>query len=428
MDSSLETKPLIKSWPVRYELVGLCALAWFLSYADRVNMSVASIVMQTEFGWTEFSKGIVMAVFFIGYIISPPAGGWLADKFGGKYTLGIAVLTWSFLTLLTPLAASISTPVLIGTRVALGLAEGMAVPATYALLTRWAPATERARMLAIIVMGSTLGAPCAMMLSGWLVEFVSWQSAFYVFGCMGFVWSFIWLWRAHDDPDTHPRISTEEKQLLAQNAQSPQDHKIIPWRKIISHPAVWALLVCKFCVLWTIYIFLAWLPSYFSAVQGVSISTSGMLSAMPWIAMAVMVWIAGWLADSMIARGSDVTFVRKLMQTIGMLGALAFLLMIGRAESSLMAALATSGALGMLAFCYAGADTAQMEVAPRYTGSVTGLVAVIGNIPGVIAIAFTGWLVDTTGSYDIGFTLAAAMCAISLVVWLTLGTAKKVID
>ena len=186
--------------------------------------------------------------------------------------------------------------------------------------------------------------------------------------------------------------------------------------------------VCKFCVLWTIYIFLAWLPSYFSAVQGVSISTSGMLSAMPWIAMAVMVWIAGWLADSMIARGSDVTFVRKLMQTIGMLGALAFLLMIGRAESSLMAALATSGALGMLAFCYAGADTAQMEVAPRYTGSVTGLVAVIGNIPGVIAIAFTGWLVDTTGSYDIGFTLAAAMCAISLVVWLTLGTAKKVID
>ena len=106
MDSSLETKPLIKSWPVRYELVGLCALAWFLSYADRVNMSVASIVMQTEFGWTEFSKGIVMAVFFIGYIISPPAGGWLADKFGGKYTLGIAVLTWSFLTLLTPLAVA----------------------------------------------------------------------------------------------------------------------------------------------------------------------------------------------------------------------------------------------------------------------------------------------------------------------------------
>jgi hypothetical protein len=33
------------------------AVAWFLSYADRVNMSVASIPMQAEFGWNETTKG-----------------------------------------------------------------------------------------------------------------------------------------------------------------------------------------------------------------------------------------------------------------------------------------------------------------------------------------------------------------------------------
>lgn len=51
------------------------AMAWFLSYADRVNMSVASIPMQAEFGWDETTKGVVMGSVFLGYIGSQLLGG-----------------------------------------------------------------------------------------------------------------------------------------------------------------------------------------------------------------------------------------------------------------------------------------------------------------------------------------------------------------
>ena len=70
------------------------AMAWFLSYADRVNMSVASIPMQAEFGWDETTKGLVMGSVFLGYIELPTAGGlaggscWRGARDGcGRYWL-----------------------------------------------------------------------------------------------------------------------------------------------------------------------------------------------------------------------------------------------------------------------------------------------------------------------------------------------------
>lgn len=53
-------------------------------------------------------------------------GGWLAQKLGGKAVLGFGVLWWSAFTILTPLSAFASFPVLIATRIAMGLGEGVA--------------------------------------------------------------------------------------------------------------------------------------------------------------------------------------------------------------------------------------------------------------------------------------------------------------
>ena len=100
------------------------AMAWFLSYADRVNMSVASIPMQAELGWDETTKGLVMGSVFLGYISSQLLGGWLVDRVGAARVMGLAVLAFSVLTLLTPAAAGISFGALIAARVALGGAAG----------------------------------------------------------------------------------------------------------------------------------------------------------------------------------------------------------------------------------------------------------------------------------------------------------------
>ena len=67
-------------------------------------------------------------------------------------------------------------------------------------------------------------------------------------------------------------------------------------------------------------------------------------------------------------------------------------------------------------------------MAPRYRAYVTGFAATIGNIPGLVAVPVTGWIVERTGSYAGGFYAGAVVGVAGLVTWLMFGTGKKVID
>ena len=66
--------------------------------------------------------------FLWGYLLSPIAGGALADRYGGKVVMACGVALWSLATLATPWAARQSLPVLLAVRVLMGLAEGVAMP------------------------------------------------------------------------------------------------------------------------------------------------------------------------------------------------------------------------------------------------------------------------------------------------------------
>jgi len=89
----------------RHVVVAFTAAAMFLAYTDRVNLAVAAVAMREQLHWSQSVKGLVLAGFFIGYFLFQIASGSLAQRFGGKRVLGLAVLWWSLFTLLTPPAA-----------------------------------------------------------------------------------------------------------------------------------------------------------------------------------------------------------------------------------------------------------------------------------------------------------------------------------
>ena len=132
----------MKGLTLRRSMMVTLAVAWFLSYADRVNMSVASIPMQEKFGWDETTKGIVMGSVFLGYLCSQLLGGWIVDRVSAVKMIGYSAILFSLTTLATPYAAQVSFSVLIAARVLLGVAEGFMVPATYAFIGRWSPDNE----------------------------------------------------------------------------------------------------------------------------------------------------------------------------------------------------------------------------------------------------------------------------------------------
>ena len=88
--------------PQRFKVILLTVLAVFICYIDRVVISLAIIPMGSEMGWSDTERGIVLGMFYFGYIFTQIPGGLLSDRYGAKLVLGIGLIVWSIFTLITP--------------------------------------------------------------------------------------------------------------------------------------------------------------------------------------------------------------------------------------------------------------------------------------------------------------------------------------
>ena len=379
MSTTLEVSGAVaqqRRWPAWYTVVLLCGAAVLISYIDRTNISVAAIQMQAQFGWTETTKGWVLSSFFVGYLLFMAASGAIANRYGGKFVLGAAVLWWSLFTALTPVAAMVSLPALIAARIALGLGEAAVFPASINMLGRWVPAASRSRAVALFTSALSVGTMISLPLTGWLVREHGWAMPFYAFGAVGLVWAWFWF--------------TSVRSGRSAAVEPPAAGQAIPWRRLLRSSAVWAVIINHFCSNWALYVLLAWLPSYFKTTFNVSLTNAGLLSAAPWAVYFVGGNAGGWIADTMIARGHSVTFVRKLMQVGSLVASGTFLLLLQAAHSPAPAMLLMCGAAGTLAFCLSGFAANSFDIAPRYADVIWGLSNTAGTLPGIIGVCGHG--------------------------------------
>jgi ACS family sodium-dependent inorganic phosphate cotransporter len=381
-----------------------------IAYTDRVNISVAAVAMKEHFGWTQSEKGLVLSSFFVGYMLCMFIAGMIATRFGGKTVASYSVLIWSLFTLITPLAAVTSLPILVAARIGMGAGEAGLFPATYELFGRWIPPVERARAASRFVSGIPLGTVVGLIASGWLVARYGWPMPFYVFGLAGLAWLIIWIWQVGNDPLSDPLVGAAEHALLQSvHAGGDVATEPVPWRRLLLSRPVLAIVVGQLAGAWTLYVLLLWLPSYFRDVHGVSVANAGLLSAGPWLVMALTMNIGGSVSDRMIQRGVSATTVRKIMQCGGLVVSGLFLLAVRDADTPGVALLLMMGAVASLGFIWCGFAAGILDVAPRHGSLLVGFSNTFGQIPGIVGVAVTGWLVDITGTYAAAFVLAAAI-------------------
>lgn len=419
--------------PKRVILVTMCFTAMLICYLDRVSISTGIVPMAEQFGWSNTTKGWVLSSFFLGYLFAQIPGSWVTNRFGGRIVLGVSMVWWSLITLLTPLAATSSFTLLIIARVAMGLGEAAVTPCLYNLAARWLQPHERARSLTIMIGGIPMGTLAALVFSGWLLERSPWPVMFYIFGAIGIVFAFFWFRMIHGSPADHPSITAEEISLLSGPAAitsgtAGSSWSEVPWRRILRTPAVWALIANHFCSNWSLYVLLSWLPSYFKTFAGLGIGSIGLFSAAPWLILFIVANIAGLLADRLVKVGWSITRVRKTMQTIGLFGSAIGLVTASFVVTPAAAVLVLCAALGVLGFTWAGFGPNHLDVAPRYADVLSGLTNTAGTMPGVIGVIVTGWIVDRTGGFSSAFQLAAVVNVIGAVIWLKWSTGERVID
>ena len=398
---------VITHWPRRYVIVAFTFLGCIIAYTDRVNISVAAIAMKDHFGWSQTQKGLVLAAFFVGYLLFMFVAGLLANRLGGKRVLGYSVLAWSIFTLLTPPAATLSIAVLVAGRIGMGVGEAGMFPATYELFGRWVPPTERARAVAFMTSGVPVGTLIGLTGSGWLVQRYGWAMPFYVFGSVGLLWLILWFRQVENDPAADPRLGTEERELLQAALPTTDRVERMPLRRLLLRAPVAGIVLGHVAFNWSQYVLLSWLPSYFREVHGLSIAHSGLFSAAPWLSMFAVYNLAGLVADRMTQRGIGLTTTRKRMVCAGLIVSAGFLLALQQVHSPAAALMLLCGSTGALAWAAAGYMPSYLDVAPRDGAVVFGFGNTFAQIPGIVGVAVTGWLVDVTGTYSAAFVLTA---------------------
>ena len=401
--SSASNDPALRR---RKTMFGLLLTALLLCYIDRTIISLAVIQMQQEFGWSDTQKGLVLSVFYGGYLIMQLAGGLFSNKFGGRNVFLLAVLAWSICTVLTPAAAYASFALLIMARVFLGLGEGPAYPASYNLIHGWIPVEERSRAVALISAAAAVGTVFALLVTGKLMEAFGWPLVFYLFGSAGMVWAAFWLFFV-------PRDAPLD---LERNAKSTGKRRI-PWKVILFHPSVAILYVVALGGQAASFFIASWLPSYLVDAFMVSTTTAGLYAILPWLALAVITYFAGLYADRRIQAGEPSLPIRRRMLRVGFGLMIIGFLSLTAAPNVQLAIVCVLLVFAGLGIVLPGFSTVPAELLPHHGDIVFGFVSSFATVMAMIYVSGTGILLDMTGSYDLMFVLVAATCLMSALVF-----------
>jgi len=421
--------------PERFKLVFMSFLAIFICYIDRVNISVAIIPMQQQFGWSEAQVGIVFSSFYFGYMFTMILGGYLADKYGGKYVLGFGVLAWSLFTFLTPIFAYQGFFAIFLIRVLLGLGEGVAFPSIHSLYARWIPFTERTRVIAITNSGISVGTVFGFALTTIIITMYSWELVFYLFGLLGIIWSFFWFKGFSSMPSENKKISDYELSKILNEAPSSENAKKVPFKNLISNLPFLAITVATFCNNWVLFTFISYMPKYVNSdisIGGLGISLESdtflILIILPAVIGVISLLIGGFIVDTLIKQGLKVIVARKLFNSIGFFGAGVLIYLIPyqtSVEITLILLCLINFCIGMAA---GGFGVNHADIGPNYTGNLFGIAGSIGMIAAVFSPLAAGFILENTNSWFLIFNISTIVLFFGGLFYLFFSSANKQFD
>ncbi|MEO7168291.1 MAG: MFS transporter [Chthoniobacterales bacterium] len=122
--------------------------------------------------------GLLGTAFFVTYMLSAPALGWLSDRFSRWLIVGSAIILWSLASGASGLAATFG--LLLFTRILVGIGEGGYGPAAPTILADLFPLAVRGRVLSVFCAAIPVGGALGYVLGGLVNAHLGWRWAFYL--------------------------------------------------------------------------------------------------------------------------------------------------------------------------------------------------------------------------------------------------------
>ena len=441
------TNVVLRVLPVRYIVVVMAFFGFIINYMLRNNLNLAIVAMVNHtavgstdssggedgpFIWDENIVGLILGSFYYGYICTQIIGGRAAELSNVKYIYGLSLLLAGLLTFLIPAVSYWDYRALVTLRIALGFVMGVGFPSGYALLRAWAPPNERSIVISLAISACNIGTAITMPLASAIINGISWEAVFYIQGSFALVWFAFWVLLVYDNPQKHRFITAEERDFIvdAIGKEGTTKRLPLPWKDVLTSPPVWSLITANFCNNWGWYTLLNDLPQYFNNMLKKDISSNAVFTSLPFLLTFIFSIIYSAFSDYLRKKNlMSITNIRRLAQFISQtlvavtLVCIAFL---GEYEVAVETLLFIG--IGLIGAGYSGWQSAAMDIAPNYSGTLYGISNTFGSIPGFLAPLVVGALTEDNETFERWrwcFLIPAACMVFDTIIFFVFGSSEE---
>ncbi len=392
-------------------------ITYSLAYLDRANFGFgAAAGMAATLAISPARASLLSGFFFLGYFAFQLPGAILAHKYSVRNMVFTSLVIWGTCAALTGVVRQFWLLAII--RLILGIAESLIFPVMLHLLTRWFTRAERSRANALLILGNPVTVLWMSAITGYLIQQFGWQRTFIIEGIPSILWAFVWFFFVRDKPAEARWLSPEaadelERQLTHEQLSFTEAPNV---RQALLRPDILLLAVQYFCWSLGIYGFVLWLPAIVKRGAAVSMTRTGLLAAIPYLAAILLMLIVAYISDKTRCPRS------WLVAPFLFIGGVALLCSYYFASTSFTAAFLCLVVAGACMYAPYGPYFAIVpERVPRnVTAEVMALINSCGALGGFFGSYLVGFLQAVTGNDRAGYLLMSCSVLLSAVLMLFL--------
>jgi MFS family permease len=377
-------------------LIALATAANVLGYMDRVCISIAAPRIQTEFGFSPWSMGIILGAFSLTYALFQAPWGAIADRLGARRIVAGAILAWSAFTGLTAISSNFLWMLVV--RLLFGVSEAAISPSVASAFGRFVAPAQRSTAFGIFLAGGRMGGAIGPFLTAFVTVRYGWRAVFFIFAGLGLVAFAGWM-------AGFPKGQDQTTSSLPRTVSA---------RVHFSGPFVALLMVSfSYTLMWQFYI--TWFPTYLVQGRGFSLERAGVYAGLPFLFGLIANW-SGGLASDGLTRRFGIRVGRRAFGSGALVVSAALLysgLLAPNPSGALLIALAAGAGDMILSTLWAVA----LELNREAAGVSCGLLNMASNLGGFASPICIGWVFQKTGNWNLILTLAALCNIFAAVAW-----------
>jgi MFS transporter, ACS family, glucarate transporter len=409
--------------PYRRRVLILLFFLIFITYLDRVCISLVGVRIKSAFHLTNEQFGWVLGAFALAYALFEIPSGMLGDRIGQRAVFIRIVLWWSLFTALTGSVTSFS--LLILTRFLFGIGESGAYPTSSSTIGRWFPRVENGRSMSVLFIGQNTGAAFAPLIIVPIAISFGWRAPFFVNGVIGLAWVIVcWIW-FRNEPSEMKGISKEEINLIENNRRFVLHKEPFPWKAVLRNWRIWAQLAGFFCSQWGLYFFVAWMPVYLQ--QGRHFTENNMkLTTSGSFALGIGGALLSGIFNDWLVKKKGLAFGRRFIGTTGLGLAGIMLIMTALTSSNTIVMVCLLTCYFFYSFYAITAFCTCVDIGGSKAGTMAGIMNFAGQTGAFTLSIVFGKIVDTLHNYNTPVFLIGGLMIFGGIVWTAIDPTNKI--